>query len=130
MTTREPSAEHQVLLLRAYHAYNAQDLDRLMAFVGDDVDWPDDRGGRLRGRQALAAYWTEQWTRVRVHDQPVALRHLDDGRTAVHVSQVVRSLDGTVVSTGEFTHLHRIDGERIARLDIRHGPDRPAEVRG
>lgn len=130
MATREPPAGRQVLLLRAYLAYNAQDLDRLVAFVSDDVDWPDDQGSRLHGTQALVAYWTEQWARVRVHDQPVALRQLDDGRIAAHVSQVVRSLDGAVLSTGEFTHLHRFDGDRIARLDIRRGLDAPSEVPG
>jgi hypothetical protein len=99
-----------------------------VAFVGEDVDWPDDEENRLDGRQALRAYWTEQWTRVRVHDQPVAFRQPDDGRVAVDVSQVVRSLDGRLPPTGEFTHLHRIDGDRIARLDIRRGLDGHTEV--
>ena len=99
-----------------------------MAFVGEDVDWPDDEENRLDGRQALRAYWTEQWTRVRVHDQPVAFRQLDDGRVAVAVRQVMRSLDGRLLSTGGFTHLHRIDGDRIARLDIRRGLDGHTEV--
>jgi ketosteroid isomerase-like protein len=119
MVPREPSAQRQALLLRAYHAYDAQDLDRLTAFLADDVDWPDDAGNRLHGKDAVRAYWTEQWTRVRVHDHPVAFQQLDDGRIAVHVSQVARSLDGTLLSTGEFTHVHRIDGDRIARLDVR-----------
>jgi hypothetical protein len=45
MVTREPSIERQALLLRAHLAYNAQDVERLLALVGDDVDWPNDEGG-------------------------------------------------------------------------------------
>jgi ketosteroid isomerase-like protein len=118
MVTREPSIERQALLLRAYLAYNAQDVERLLALVGDDVNWPDDGGGRIHGRHALSAYWTEQWKRVRTHDHPIAFKELDDGRVAVHIRQVVRSLDGSTTSTGEFTHLHRIESTHIARMDI------------
>jgi ketosteroid isomerase-like protein len=123
MVTREPSIELQALLLRAYLAYNAQDAERLLALVSDDVDWPDGEGGRIHGRPALSAYWTEQWKRVRAHDHPIAFTERDDGRVAVRIRQVVRSLDGSTTSTGEFTHLHRIDGAHIARMDIERGVD-------
>ena len=102
-TTREPAIERRELLLRAYLAYNAQDAGRLLTLVTDDVDWPDGAGGRMHGRLALAAYWTEQWSRVRTHDHPVAFHELDDGRVAVDVEQVVRSLDGVTVSCSRST---------------------------
>ena len=123
MTTGEPAAETRVLLLRAYLAYNAQDLERLLALVSDDVDWPDDDGGRTHGRTALSAYWAGQWQRVRVNDHPVAFQQLDDGRICVHVEQVVRALDGSVVSTAEVTHLHQVAGARIERLEIQRHLD-------
>ncbi len=114
----EVSLEDESLLLRAYLAFNAQDLDGLLALVAEDVDWPDDDGGRLHGKEALSAYWSEQWTRVRAHDHPVAFEQRGDGRVAVRVRQAVRALDGTTISTGELTHLHRIDGARIAGMDV------------
>ena len=117
MATREPSAERRALLLRAYHADDAQDLDRLVAFVSDDVDRPDDRGSRLHGRGALVACWTEQWTRVRVHDQPVALRHLDDGRVAAHVLVFVDRLlaDGSACAVvGALVCAYRVHTVRCA----------------
>ena len=115
---QEEAEARRDLLRRAYAAYNAQDGDALAAMLSDDVDWPDGAGGRIHGRPALAAYWTEQWSRLRAHDHPVAFQELDDGRVAVHVEQVVRSLDGVTVSTGAFLHLHRVEGGRIARMDI------------
>ena len=61
------------LLKCAYAAYNTQDLEGLLAVVSEDADWP---GGpstfrRLRGHAAVRAYWTEQWSQTRTHDEPV-----------------------------------------------------------
>jgi nuclear transport factor 2 (NTF2) superfamily protein len=105
------------LLVRAYAAYNARDVDRLLTMVSEDVDWPDGVG-RLHGRDAVRAYWLEQWTRTRTHDQPMTFTHRPDGRIVVRISQIVRSLDGSLISTGSFDHVHRIAGEHIQRLDI------------
>lgn len=106
------------LLRTAYAAYNRQDLDPLLAMVSDDVDWPDSAGGRLNGRAALREYWREQWTRTRTHDEPVAITHRGDGRVVARIDQVVRSLDGQVVSAGAFDHIHLVAGGLLRRLDI------------
>ncbi len=109
--------------MRAYLAYNAQDLDRLLALVAEDVDWPDDDGGRIHGRAALSAYWAEQWRRVHTHDHPIAFKHRDDGCLVVQVEQVVRTLDGATLSTSDVTHLLEVTGGLITRLDILGNPD-------
>jgi ketosteroid isomerase-like protein len=116
--TTGAQADHRELLLQAYAAYNRQDVAALVALISDDVDWPDDDAGRLHGKDEVRAYWTEQWARTRTHDEPVGFSERNDGRTAVHISQVVRSLDGPAISKGQFLHLHRIEGGRIVRMDI------------
>ncbi len=98
-------ADHRELLLQAYAAYNSRDIAALVALVSDDVNWPDDDAGRLHGKDEVRAYWTEQWARTRTHDEPVAFSERHDGRTAVHISQVVRSPNGSVISKGQFLHL-------------------------
>ncbi len=105
------------LLLGAYAAYNAQDVDGLLLRVADEVDWPDGVH-RLHGKPAVRAFWTEQWTRTRTHDEPLGFRELEDGRIAVPVAQVVRSLDGSVLSRGRFLHVFRIESGLLRRLDI------------
>lgn len=117
--TTHVHADHQELLLQAYAAYNSQHVETLLALVSDDVDWPGDNADRLHGKEAVRTYWTEQWTRTRTHDTPVNFAELTDGRIAVHISQVVRSLNGSVISKGQFMHIHRIQGSRIARMDIK-----------
>jgi len=106
------------LLRNAYAAYNRQDADRLLAMVSDDVDWPDDAGGRLTGKAALRAYWLEQWTRTRTHDEPVTLTPRGDGRVVARIDQVVRSLDGRVLATGTFDQIHLVEAGLLRRLDI------------
>ena len=120
--TTAVQADHRELLLQAYAAYSRQDLEALVALVSDDVSWPDDNA-RLHGKDEVRAYWTEQWARTRTHDEPVDFSQRDDGRIAVHISQVVRSPNGSVLSRGRFLHLHRLEGDRIARLDIEAHPE-------
>ncbi len=117
MTAGEPRTPARLLLVQAYAAYSRQDAEGLLALVGDEVDWPDDDGGRLHGKAALRAYWTEQWARTRTVDEPVAFTALDDSRVAVDVDQQVRSPDGSLLRAGRVRHLHRIEGDRIVRMD-------------
>lgn len=106
--------------MAAYDAYNRQDVEGLLALVTEDVDWPDGAGpDRLHGRGAVRRYWTQQWkTAALTHDEPVGFATHDDGRTAVRIRQVIRQPTGSIVSTGTFVHLHRLDGDRIATLEI------------
>jgi len=48
--------------LRAlYAAFNARDIDAVLAAMTEDVDWPNAwEGGRLSGRAAVRNYWTRQ----------------------------------------------------------------------
>ena len=120
---RQPSAENDVtqaerdLLLRAFTAYNAQDVDGLLTLVSDDVDWPDG-SQRLQGKAALRSYWSAQWTRTHTHDQPLQIDRQADGRVAVRLTRVVRSLDGRILQDGTFDYVFRLKASCIVRLDI------------
>lgn len=127
--TTHVQENHRELLIEAYAAYNRQDVEALLALVGDEVDWPGDDGSRLHGRAELRTYWTEQWARTRTWDEPVSFEDLVDGRTAVYIVQVVRTLDGSIVSQGDVRHIHRFDGCRLLRMDIEAHPELSAAVR-
>jgi hypothetical protein len=50
MATTAVQADHRELLLRADAPYNVRDIEALVALVSDDVNWPEDDGGRLHGK--------------------------------------------------------------------------------
>jgi hypothetical protein len=93
------------LLRAAYAAFNARDIDAALALMTADVAWPRAfKGGFVRGPQAVRAYWTEQWTEVDPHVEPVAFHPEGDGRLLVEVHQVVRDLAGGVLADERVGH--------------------------
>jgi ketosteroid isomerase-like protein len=109
--------------LRMYDAFNARDLDALVAFLHEDVDWPDGEA-RLHGREAVRAHWSRQWTRLRVRDEVTGIDEvtgtadLGPDRTAVRIRQVVHGLDGALLSTGAFTQTYEFRDGLVARMDV------------
>ena len=110
--------------LRAlYAAFNARDVDAVLAAMSDDVDWPNAwEGGRLAGREAVRGYWTRQWAAIDPHVEPLAVTERPDGRVAVDVLQTVRSLEGALMAEGRVVHVYAFSGDLIARMDVEEGP--------
>src|SRR4051794_22435321 len=105
-------------LRRVYAAFNARDLDAALALLHPDVDWPNGwEGGRLRGRDAVRAYWTRQWQAIDSHVDPVDFTEAGD-RVAVTVHQVVRDLEGNIASEGRVSHVYTLRDGLVARMDI------------
>ena len=49
------------LLSAAYDAFNARDIEAILAIMHPDVSWPNAlEGGRLRGHAEVRAYWRRQ----------------------------------------------------------------------
>ncbi|HYV16103.1 MAG TPA: OsmC family protein [Conexibacter sp.] len=115
--------EDEQLLRRAYAAFNARDIDAALVLMAPGVDWPNGmEGGRVAGREAVRAYWTRQFGLIDSRVEPNAFTARDDGRVAVDVHQVVRSLDGDVISDGRVVHVYAIEDGLVARMDIEDPP--------
>jgi ketosteroid isomerase-like protein len=65
----------EIELLRvAYAAFNARDIDAALALMTSDVAWPKAfKGGFVRGSEEVRAYWTEQWSEINPHVEPIFL---------------------------------------------------------
>jgi hypothetical protein len=108
------------LLAAAYEAFNARDLDRALATMHPDVEWPNGmEGGSMRGRDAVRAYWSRQWTMIDPHVEPRGFSVAERGRVIVDVHQVVRDLRGAVVTDQMVQHVYEIDDGLIRRMEIR-----------
>jgi hypothetical protein len=102
-----------------YDAFNARDIDRVMAQFAPEVDWPNAwEGGRLVGHAAVRDYWLRQWEVIDPVVRPQGVREVDDGRVEVSVHQVVRDRDGDLLSEAYVLHTYTVRAGLIARMDV------------
>jgi nuclear transport factor 2 (NTF2) superfamily protein len=110
----------QDLLIAAYRAFNARNIDTILAMMRPDVDWPNGmEGGRVNGRDNVREYWTRQWGILDPHVEPVGIEEDEGGRSVVRVHQVVRDLAGNRVVDQFVEHVYTIRDGLIERMDIR-----------
>ena len=114
----EPAPAIQ-LLRAAYAAFNARDIDTDLALMTHDVEWPRAfKGGLVRGPEEIRAYWTEQWSEMDPHVEPVAFHPEDSGCILVEVHQVVRDLAGTVLADQRVGHRFTFERNLIRRMEV------------
>ena len=102
-----------------YRAFNRRDADGVLAHLAPGVDWPNaTSGGREHGRAAVKAYWQKQWAEIDPVVEPERIETDAAGLTHVRVDQLVRSLDGKVLSHREVEHVYEFDGAFITRMTI------------
>jgi hypothetical protein len=107
------------LIRDLYASFNARDIEAVLTKLHPDVDWPNAwEGGRVHGREAVRDYWTRQWAAIDPTVEPLAVTTRPDGRVAVDVHQVARSLDGALLGEGRVLHVYAFRGELIARMDV------------
>ena len=108
------------LLIAAYRAFNAREIDTILEMMHPDVDWPNGmEGGAVHGHQEVRAYWTRQWGMVDPHVEPRTFDVDPTGRIVVGVHQVVRDLSGRVLLDRMVEHVYRLKEGLIQSMDIR-----------
>jgi SnoaL-like domain len=91
----------------------------MLAALHHDVNWPNAwEGGRLHGKEAVAAYWVRQWKEIDPRVEPVSVDNQLDGRVAVGVHQAVHALDGSLLSDGRVLHVYEMKDGLVARMDV------------
>jgi hypothetical protein len=107
------------LLARTYAAFNARDVEAVLAVMHPDVDWPNGmEGGRVTGREAVRLYWTRQWGMIDPSVEPRRVRLMPDGRVVVEVHQVVCDLAGNVLKEEMVRHVYAFEDGLIRSMDI------------
>ena len=118
-------ADTQRLIALAYAAFNARDVDSVLALMSEGVNWPKaSEGGRAVGKEEIRAYWRNQWKEFDPHVDPIEVIEISPGKAEVRVHQVVKSLHGEVLSDGEVWHVYSISEGLIDRMDIRESEGR------
>lgn len=107
------------LLNRAYQAFNARDIDSVLALMHSDVDWPNGwEGGYEHGHDAIRTYWIRQWQQLDPCVLPTSFQLRSDGKIEVGVHQVVKDLAGQIIADGQVNHIYTLKEGKIARMDI------------
>jgi len=114
----QPAPEIE-LLRAAYAAFNARDIDAALALMAPNVAWPKAfKGGVARGPEEVRAYWTQQWSEINPHVEPVAFYPEDAGHILVDVHQVVRDLAGTILADVHVGHRFTIEHGLIQAMEV------------
>ena len=67
-----PLPSDRDLLIGVYNAFNARNIDAVLAVLHPDVDWPNGwEGGRVNGHQGVRDYWTRLWGSLDPRVEPV-----------------------------------------------------------
>ena len=112
-------ADTKTLIEHAYSAFNKRDIDGALALMTLDVTWPKaSEGSRVVGKDEIRAYWTRQWGEFDPHVEPLAMTEEDGGRTRVRVHQLVKSIQGNILSDSEVLHVFIVKGGLIAAMDL------------
>jgi organic hydroperoxide reductase OsmC/OhrA len=121
------AARDEQMLRELYAAFNARDVDAVLAALAPDVDWPNVlEGTRAVGRDAVRTYWTGQFAQMDPRVEPLAFSEMPDGRIAVDVHQIVRDLDGAVQADNLVIHTYTLGPDGlVARMDAEHAPGDP-----
>jgi len=108
------------LLAAAYAAFNARNIDAVLAMMHPNVDWANGmEGGQVRGHKGVRDYWERQWARINPRVEPLRFRTDEADRIVVDVHQVVRDLSGRVLSDHKVQHVYTIRDNLIQRMDIK-----------
>ena len=112
--------DRQALMTDMYAAFNARDIDGTLALMSEDVSWPKaSEGGRVVGKQEIREYWTRQWTEFDPLVYALEVINQDNGVTDVRVHQLVKDLEGNVLSDSEVWHVYSFTNGLIDRMDVR-----------
>jgi hypothetical protein len=112
-------ANTKTLIAQAYSAFNKRDIDGALALMTEDVSWPKaSEGGKIIGKEEVRAYWTRQWGAFDPYVEPLAMTQEDGGKARVRVHQLVKSLQGEILSDSEVIHVFTIKSGLIAAMDL------------
>jgi hypothetical protein len=112
-------ADIKTVIEQAYSAFNKRDIDGALALMTQDVSWPKaSEGGRVVGKEEIRAYWTRQWREFDPHVEPLAMSDENGGKTRVRVHQLVKSLQGDVLSDSEVLHVFTLNNGLIEAMDL------------
>jgi ketosteroid isomerase-like protein len=115
----ENRLDGSALIRTTYAAFNARDIDRVLAILSPDVEWPNGwEGGVVHGRAGVRDYWTRQWAAIDPRVEPISMAWVAPDIVRVLVRQVVRTRDGNLLAETKVEHTYTFSGGLIQKMEI------------
>ena len=112
-------ADTKTVVEQAYSAFNKRDIDGAFALMTQDVSWPKaSEGGRVVGKEEIRGYWTRQWGEFDPRVEPLAMTEEGGDKIRVRVRQLVKNLQGHVLSDSEVFHVFTVKSGLITAMDL------------
>ena len=108
------------LLEKAYAAFNARDIERALAAMHADVEWPNGmEGGSVYCHGGVRDYWSRQWGLISPHVEPLRFSPDEAGRIVVDVRQIVRDRAGNIMADEMVQHVYLFEDGLVRSMKIR-----------
>jgi ketosteroid isomerase-like protein len=109
-------------LFKLYDAFNARDIEHIIAMMHPLVKWANGQfGGYVHGRDGVREYWKAQFQMIDPHLDPIDFEMDDAGRAVFTVRQKVLDLNGDLLLEKTVTHTFSFDGGLIRTFEIGDG---------
>ena len=113
------ASQYEDLIMKAYSAFNARDMDTALSTMHPDIQWPKAfEGGYISGHNEIREYWTRQWKEINPNVQPVGFNERQDGTLEIRVHQKVKDLEGNTIFDGMVKHIYTLHDNLLRRMDI------------
>ena len=110
---------YEPIIKKAYHGFNARDIDSIFSVMDADVHWPKAfEGGYVSGYAEVRAYWLKQWSEINPMVEPAAITERADGKVEVLVNQLVKDFVGNVLFDGTTKHVYTFKNGLVFSMDI------------
>jgi len=94
-------------------------VDGALAFMSDDVSWPKAlEGSRVVGKEEVRACWTRQWAAFDPYVELLETIDLGGDKLEVRVHQLVKNLQGDVLSDSD-RHVFSVKDGLIKSMDLK-----------
>lgn len=111
--------DDQTTLSRLYQDFNDRAIEAILPLLHTDVTWPNGwEGGYVHGHDAVRAYWLRQWQEIDPTVVPVSFQVRPGGEIAIGVHQVVKDLQGQVLSDSQITHAYTFEEGKVRAMVI------------
>ncbi len=115
------SSEEQ-MVKNLYDRFNARDIEGVLSNLSENVVWANGmENTHIHGRDAVMAYWTEQWLSINPRVDPLKVITTADGSILVEVHQIVHDLDGKLLLDEKICHVFQVERGQVKRFDIQPG---------